>query len=243
MIALTTQDLHRVVRNIPSDLRGLMRSMSENDGPVLFIAGGFVREVVSSGKAQDIDVFGPSQEVLERAADDLYFERRFCSERKLHKSKYATSVFTPPRMPVQFIHRWLYNDPLSLLSQLDFTVCQAAVWFYKGEWQSACSELFYSDLAARRLRYTFPARDEEAGGSLMRVRKFLPRGWNIQVESLAGVVSRLVGGVKEEKLSMFTKEGLSQEQARTKVLRALLHEVDPLVIIDGVEPKDEENEL
>lgn len=239
MNQLTDQDLRRVVRNIPSDLRAIMRG-KDAGGIKLFIAGGFIRETVASGKVQDIDMFGPTQAALETAADELYFERRFCSDRKIYKSKYATSVFTPPRMPVQFIHRWLYEDAETLLAQLDFTVCQAAVWCEGGTWRSACSELFYSDLAARRLRYTHPQRDEEAGGSLMRVRKFLARGWNIQADSLAGVVARLVGGIKEEKLGTFLREGKTVEQARARVLQALLREVDPLVIIDGVEPDEGE---
>ena len=79
---------------------------------------------------------------------------------------------------MQFIHRWKYDEPTKLLEELDFTVCQAAVWWANDSWQSLCSTSFYPDLAARRLVYTFPQREEESGGSMMRVRKFLGRPVN-----------------------------------------------------------------
>ena len=93
---------------------------------------------------------------------------------------------------------------------------------------------FYPDLAAHRLVYTFPKREEAVGGSILRVRKFLQRGYNIQAWSLAGVISRLLIAV--EKDSILAKNG---EQGLTKVITGLLREVDPLVVVDGVEAVDE----
>lgn len=234
MRPLTTTDLNLVTRRLPKDLRELMK------GQVLFVAGGFIRECISGGAVQDIDVFGVSQDQLQAAAESLAFNRGAAA--RLHATQYAYSVFCPPRAPVQFIHKWCYCNPDQLLEELDFTVCQACIWWANGEWQSLCADDFYSDLAARRLVYTFPKRIEAAGGSLMRVRKFLARGWNIQVHSLAGVVARLIGGIKEERLGGLLGEGKTLEQARHTVLKALLHEVDPLLVVDAVEPRDEVEE-
>src|SRR3546814_3611509 len=80
-----------------------------------------------------------------------------------------------------------------------FTVCQAAVWRTPdGHWCSTCSDRFYVDLAARRLVYTSPVRDEEAGGSMLRVIKYVKRGYSIQVDSLGRVIDRIVSAVRSE---------------------------------------------
>lgn len=134
---------------------------------------------------------------------------------------------------MQFIHRWKYDEPTKLLEELDFTVCQAAVWWANDSWQSLCSTSFYPDLAARRLVYTFPQREEESGGSMMRVRKFLGRGWRINADSLGGIMARVFMAVRLGKLHD------ASESEIAKVITGLLREVDPLLIIDSSEFHEE----
>lgn len=236
MRQLATTDLNMVLRRLPSDVRKLMRQDR------IFLAGGFIREVIAGHSVNDIDLFASSEEQLADLASGLYRVRIEHPGVRLHSTKFAHTVICSGKMPVQFISKWLYTDPEKLLSELDFTICQAVVWYEGDEYKSLCADDFYGDLAARRLVYTFPERAEAAGGSLMRVRKFLARGYNIQVHSLAGVVARLVGGVDEGRLNGLLSEGKSREQARHIVLKSLLHEVDPLLIIDGSEPREEEVE-
>lgn len=232
MNQLLATDLNRVVRNIPSDVRQMMAAHN------LIVAGGFIRERIAGNPVQDLDIFGPSKERLHVAARMLQIKRG--EGTRLHETEFAYTVLTPGRVPVQFIHNWAYAEPEQLLSELDFTVCQAALWKdLAGAWHSTCSDRFYADLAARRLVYTFPERKELAGGSMMRVRKLLARGYNIQADSLAGVVARLIGGIDAGKLSGLVGEGTTLEQARHMVLRGLLREVDPLVIVDNIELNEE----
>ena len=226
MRTLTNTDLNFVVRNIPSDLRKLMRHRP------LFVAGGFIRETIAGAPVHDIDVFGPTATMLEVQAQALAAGR---DNSRVHTTQYAHTVLAAPRMPVQFISRWLYSDAEQLLQELDFTVCQAAVWFDGTTWCSMCSEAFYPDLAARRLVYTFPQRDEEAGGSMMRVRKFLARGYNIQAESLAGVMSRVFMKVRRNCMT-------EDEEGTAKVVAGILREVDPLLVVDRVDFVDETQE-
>src|SRR3546814_3214275 len=88
-------------------------------------------------------------------------------------------------MTIQFITRWTFPRAADLWASFDFTVCQAAVWRTPdGHWCSTCIDRFYVDLAARRLVYTSPVRDEEASGSMLRVIKYVKRGYSIQVDSL-----------------------------------------------------------
>lgn len=220
---LTQTDLQFVVRRTPRDVRRLLES-----GP-FFVGGGFIRETIAGNEVRDVDVFGPTKGQLLDAAETFAKARNV----KTHVTDNAITVLAPPRLPVQFITRWVFDAPLPLIESFDFTVCQAVIWFDRPTqvWRSMCSDGFYPDLAARRLTYTMPEREEEAGGSMMRVRKFLARGWNIQAPSLGAVIARVAGGVREF--------GSLNEHQRATVIAGLLFEVDPLLVIDGLDPISE----
>jgi len=223
MSTLTQQDLHFVVSRLPKDLT----ESAKKHG--LIIAGGFIRETVSGGKVSDIDIFGATVDKLNLAALEISQVRKA----RMFSTKNAITVLSPPRLPLQFITRWLFPDnAVACIDSFDFTVCQAGIWFADNKWQSAVSPMFYPDLAARRLVYTYPARAEDAGGSMLRVRKFLQRGYSIQSGALAGVISRLVSSMD------FTGRQYAERQA-AKVITGLLREVDPLTVVDGVELVDE----
>lgn len=227
-------DLNFVCSRIPKDLRNLMMK----EYPMLMIGGGFIRATIAGEKPSDIDIFGPNKEVLKAAAMALALKRGA----RLHESDNAFTILAPPRIPAQFIYRWVFDHPAALIGTFDFTICQAALYIKEcplensestvRKWDSVISEDFYRDLAARRLVYAHPLRNEDAGGSLMRVRKFLTRGYNIQAQSLAGVCARLFMGVRN-------LEDFSDEKRLTKILSGLLREVDPLIVVDGVDWIDE----
>lgn len=223
MNQLTKQDLQFVIRRLPRDVRDILTK-----GP-FFVGGGFIRETIAGGDVKDIDVFGPSHGQLLDAANSFAENR----EVKPHVTDNAITILCPPRLPVQFITRWVFDMPEPLVRSFDFTVCQAVVWFNRPDlrWCSMAAGGFYPDLAARRLVYTAPSRAEEAGGSIMRVRKFLARGYNIQADSLGAVIARVASGVQ-------AWDDLD-ENRRGFVIAGLLREVDPLLVVDGLEPIDE----
>jgi hypothetical protein len=223
MTELTKTDMHFVCARLPKDLVEVVKKHN------LIVAGGFIRDTIAGNKMADIDIFGVSVPTLELASLELSQSRKG----RLFKSDNAITVLSPPRLAVQFIKRWLFNSPVDCVNSFDFTVCQAAIWFSDNEWHSAVSDGFYPDLAARRLVYTFPHRNEDAGGSMLRIRKFLRRGYNIQSASIAGVVTRLVFGLKRP------IEAIDDEHGVSRVLIALLREVDPLTVVDGVDMVDE----
>lgn len=259
MRELTQNDLNFVLNRCPRDV---IKILKNNKGT--YLAGGFIRATIAGEKVSDIDLFGDTKTGLEVYAKDLALNRKG----KVHKSKNAITVLSPPRFPVQFITRWLFDNPEDLVNSFDFTICQAVIWaevveevlqdetnpsdreqnketkkIYK--FYSLCSDSFYSDLAARRLVYTFPIREEEAGGSFMRVVKFIRKGYNIQAPALAGVVSRLIGKIDESKIDKAeqvrdrTDFVFSLEKWRARVITGLLREVDPLTVVDGVDFVDE----
>ena len=222
MIQLTSSDLIFILTRLPRDVVKMMRSKP------IYLGGGFIRETIAGNKPSDIDLFGPNKDDLKSAALDFALSR----EARVHNTDNAVTVLSPPRLPVQFITKWCFDNAEDVCKSFDFTVCQVVVWFHNEKWHSLASDDFYVDLAVRCLVYTFPVREEAAGGSMLRVRKFLQRGYSIQAGSLAGVITRLAMAVRWDEIY----DGGKQV---AQIIAGLLREVDPLMIIDGVEPIDE----
>ena len=243
MKELSKVDLHHVLSRTPRDVRDLLKANK------LFLAGGFIRAIIAGEKPSDIDLLGPDKTALEMYAVNLASAR----SGRVHKTDNALTVLSSPKLPIQFITRWIYDDVETLIRQFDFTIVQAAIWYglveeppapgekWQGEWKSICSDGFYPDLAARRLVYTNPVRHEDAGGSMLRVIKYIKRGYNIQVPSLAGVVARFIAGLKisNDSISIIDSVEHINETWAAPILMALLREVDPLAFVDGIEMVDE----
>jgi hypothetical protein len=223
---LEKHDLRYVAQRLPKDIRDLMKT----HGHHLMVGGGFLRATIAGEVPNDIDLFGSSAEQLDKIATALMSVR---PGSKKHTTKNAITVITPDRLPVQFITRWVFETPFRCLASFDFTVCQALVWRSltgNGEFNGIVGERFYQDLAARRLHYTSPVREEEAGGSMLRVIKYIKRGYTIQVGSLGAVIARLHVAVRDS--------ALAQERPEMAIA-GLLREVDPLLVIDGFEVVDD----
>jgi hypothetical protein len=239
---LRQQDLLWAVRRLPKTLRHIMLKV----GPELVVAGGYVRACVANEPINDVDCFAPSREKAEEWA------------KMLCKKPYETdNAFTckMQRSTVQFIHRWTYKKPEEILESFDFTIAMAAIWFQPEvnfsilgapvisgsvpkQYVGICDPDFYADLAAKRLVYTSPERNEDAGGSFLRVLKFYQRGYRIPLDSCGAVLSRLMTAVKIEDLhkaalTIAEEQDISVELAwerqLAKVLTGLLREVDPNV--------------
>lgn len=221
---LSPIDRRFVAERLPRDLRDLMKV----HGGKLFVGGGFLRSVIAGEEINDIDVFGSDKDFLLKVANGLSAQR---PGSKIHTTKNAITLLTPNRMTIQFITRWTFDRPDELVKSFDFTVCQAAIWRSagnNGDWHTRCSSRFYEDLAARRLWYTSPTRDEEAGGSMLRVIKYVKRGYSIQVSSLGAVIARLAVKIRESGMT-------GDEVGMADVLTGLLREVDPRLVVDGLD--------
>jgi len=214
MQELTQYDLTWCLRHVPHDV---FKLVLEHPNKVV-IAGGFLRAVIANEKANDIDIFCPSADLARAYAELLALHRGV----KVFKTDNAYSVKGGAnRLMVQFIHRWTYDTPEALLESFDFTVAKAAIWF-DAQWVSLVDERFYPDLAAKRLVYTSPKRNEDAGGSMLRVLKFYQRGYRIPLDSLGAVIGRLVSAVDFDAIHR------GEEQV-SKVITGLLREVDPSI--------------
>lgn len=240
MRTLEKQDLQWALQRTPVPVLELMKRR----GTRLLAAGGFLRSIIANEKINDIDLFSPTQEEALSAAQELAMGEKIYTT----DNAYSVRVGRGPRnILAQFIHRWTFTKPEDMLNSFDFTIACGAFWYDPdvnmlniGQWQSMIDDRFYADLASKRLVYRAPTRNEDAGGSMLRVLKFYQRGYRIPINSLGAVIARLVNAVDEEKIGAFSG---NHEQKLAKVLTALLREVDPAIDPDHVAhlPSDEEN--
>lgn len=226
---LLKEDLAWCIRGLPKTLR---EALYRN--PKIILAGGYIRSRVTREPVKDIDLFAPSQDI--GATFLLGLPEVAGDKSKLHKTQNALTV-KGVRPSIQMITRWTYTDLDSALQSFDYTLAQAGIQRDPtGEgWIGRCSPTYYADLAAKRLVYTSPVRNEDAGGSILRMLKFYQRGYRIPVESLAAVTARLMAGVD---LNHPTLRGgkatgpQAYEAALAHVIKGLLREVDPNLNLD-----------
>lgn len=214
MAQLDRQDLIWALRRVPKELKELMEE-PEWQGKI-FVGGGFLRSTVAGEPINDVDVFVGSKEVAELIALKL------CKDKKdVYRTDNAFTV--KGKLPIQIIHRWLFDSCESVADSFDFTVCCAAFSYGSSGWTSWCDDKFYTDLAAKRLVYRSPVRNEDAGGSMLRVLKYYQKGYRIPLNSLGAVIARLVKDIDTDKCP------LDNEQAVAHLITSLLVEVDPAI--------------
>lgn len=249
---LAWHDLQFCLRRAPV----LLLAACKHFGQDVMIAGGFVRACVAHEDINDVDVFVASKQ---RAVDVInWILKDECTrlgsmtnawKEHVHETDnaYTLKIY---QTPIQFIHRWTFTNPNDAIQSFDFTVSRSAFWWEnhtkiveggtteipdqeKSKWYSVCDGRFYADLAAKRLIYTMPIRNEDAGGSMLRVLKYYQRGYRIPIDSLGAVIARLAMGVRtraiEEKDEQrwFVPIEIKLAAELTKLLREVDPEVDP----------------
>jgi hypothetical protein len=231
MTELSHQDLQWALRRTPKALRDIMQQPAWRHK--IFVGGGFLRSTVAGDPVNDVDVFVQDKDAGLRLAAFLVSMQKNISwtlpdvvercKKHIHvtDNAYTLTCFSPA---IQIIHRWVFNDATAVSNSFDFTCCCAAFYFDEG-WSSVCDDRFYPDIAAKRLVYRSPIRNEDAGGSMLRVLKYYQKGYRIPLDSLGAVIARLVSGLDFEN----SRKGPEQEAWVAKVITGLLRVVDPLV--------------
>ncbi len=215
MDTLLHEDVKWCLTRLP---KFLVKMMKEEQASIV-LGGGFIRACITNEKVSDIDLFSKSKESAE------LFARRYVGDKgRLLETCNTFTIVERSKIPVQFIHRWVYEKPELILPSFDFTIARVAIWFDGDNWRGICDTNFYPDLAAKRLVYCSPVRIEEAGGSLLRVLKFYQRGYRIPLQSLAATIAQLVSAVDMDAVN--NCHG-SLEERLTFILSGLLREVDP----------------
>ncbi len=217
MQELNFYDICKCTSKIPKKLKTLM---IESDFPI-YIAGGFIRSIIVGDTVNDIDIFAGNHTVSQSLAYQLSTKTYNISETN---NAFTLLDFKPP---IQLIHRWTFKNYIELIDSFDFTICKAVIFYDKKtkKWKGFCDDNFYSDLAAKRLIYCNPIRDEEVGGSTLRLLKYYRKGFNAPLSSIATVLGRLL-------FKVHTERDNSTEIELVIIIRGLLIEVDPNAIVE-----------
>jgi hypothetical protein len=208
---LDIQDLKWALQRLPLSLKTIMKEPEWKGN--IFVGGGYLRSIVANETINDVDVFVKAQKDAELLAYKLCFDKK-----DVIKTDNAYTI--KGKMVIQIIHRWLFEKPEDVSNSFDFTIC-CAVIYYNENFDSFCDDRFYIDLAAKRLIYRCPIRNEDAGGSLLRVLKYYQKGYRIPLNSLGSVIARLIQSLDG------SKNDMSNEEQIAKVITGLLREVDP----------------
>ncbi len=210
---LGKHDFIWAIQRMPENLKTVMKEEWWHNN--VFVGGGYLRAIVAGEKVNDIDVFVKSEKDAELLAYKLCYDKK-----DVHKTDNAFTI--KGKTVIQIIHRWVFEKPEDVANSFDFTVCCAVIHFDGSKFDSFCDDNFYIDLASKRLVYRIPVRNEDAGGSMLRVLKYYQKGYRIPLDSLAAVIARLIKSLKPEL-------DIQNEFETSKVLTGLLREVDPAI--------------
>lgn len=180
---LESKHVAAVVNQMGGDVR---EALMDANGR-LFLCGGFIRDVIRGDKdPKDIDIFGNDADYIKNVGTRLGVERG-----EVRPTVYAVTIGKghPNGYTVQFVYTWPVSNAWTAIQRMDFTMCQAAIWYSGGKWRSCCTKEFYPDALAKRLRYTHPDREGTAGRSLVRAMNFVARGWKFPGDELAALVA------------------------------------------------------
>lgn len=213
-------DLKFCVQRLPKKVVDIMKDKAW-EGKI-FMGGGFIRGVIAQEKLNDVDLFAQNKEAANLLAGLLADNKS-----DIHITDNAITV--RGKLPIQIITRWVFDKPEDVAKSFDFTVCCAVIFYWNGKWDSYCDDRFYVDMASRRLVYRSPDRNEDAGGSMLRVLKYYQRGYRIPLDSLGAIMARTIRDVDHDKVA---NGELPYEQQMAKVITGLLREVDPNIDIN-----------
>lgn len=218
--ALHPYDVLQITRRLPPEVVKLLKYWKNE----VFLAGGFIRAIVANEEIADIDLIVPSDVVARALVGDLRVSKENGGD-IVHRVVSTENAYTVLgyKYPVQIIHKWTYDSVHEAIGSFDFTIACAAVYWDGEAWRSLTHPNYYADVAAKRLTYLSPVRDEAPGGSMLRVLKFYQRGYRIPLESLGAVIARLTAEVRD-----------GSRVDRATVITGLLREVDPFIDPDHI---------
>jgi hypothetical protein len=211
----------KLLNLLPTDLIQVLT----NNGA--FIAGGAITSVFCERDINDIDIFFPNEEVLEKVKEYCFSNYEFKS---YHESDNAYTFIELQRSkyPIQFIKLNYISEPINIFKHFDFTVCCGLYDFKKEKFEFHTDFLKHN--AQRKLVYistnTYPIM------SVLRAEKYKKLGYtlsNIELIKILFKISSLNIKTKEDFFKQITGFYLTGE------LEEIIKNVDNKKELDELE--------
>jgi hypothetical protein len=182
MTQLTEKEVICVLGNLPKEVVEVLKTLR------VYLGGGFIRSVLNDEEPNDIDLF--IQENIDAKLGVALLRDTY----GVYSTDNAITLQKKGCKQVQFITRWNYRDAQEMIESFDFTVAMAGIWYdLVGQvWKSVRHVNYYHDVYNKELVYLQPDREEERAGSLLRMVKFLNKGYSINDKELSKVIGRSI---------------------------------------------------
>lgn len=177
MTTLSKANLNLVINLLPDPVLNLMQKY----GDKLVLAGGFIRARIANESPKDIDLFVSSEAEAGALGEEL------CPGKLKIQTVRSVTITVEFAWPVQFVFCKPYANPEALITNFDFTIAQAAIWYDRNsaEWRSLCANSYERDVIKKRLIYTQVSKD--FASSLSRVLRFTKQGYTMPPDEFAGL--------------------------------------------------------
>lgn len=200
---LDTRDLQASLELLPREIFGLLQIYANK----VFLIGGLIRHAINREPINDIDLACRDPEAYANVVAKLH------RDGSSGKGRY-TYTFKHFRPLVQLSHYHYYSSPSDVIGAADFSMAGCAVYHDGNQFRGLCHPSFYADLAAKRLTYLTPPKPDPYG-SLYRAIKMCRKGYSLDQNSLAGILS----GLHEENAK--ERDVLTPVDRRAHILRRL----------------------
>lgn len=215
---ISPENVQYLVEKIPLGVLSVLQKLKWQNNA--FIAGGFLRQPFDGVPVSDLDIWvSQGAGYADMMRDEL---RRVFPRATVVETEFAYTFHGKGmKLPVQVIHRWRFNTPAEVVAHFDFTCCAAAMWLSgTGQWLAVADDAFAHDCMYQKLVYRVPklAKAEDVAGSLLRMCKYLRKGYSMPPEDLAALIVR------------FNLAMIHEKKHPMKIMDVIdvLREVDPL---------------
>jgi hypothetical protein len=185
---LDPEDIKRVVSSLPAQISKGLRAYKDS----VCIAGGYIRSIISNEPVNDIDVFITEKGLTTKKFVEYGPEYSYSQNTTRNSGDREDIIAVEEGQTIEIMNHYAGSGVNGILENFDYTVAMAAIWWDGKMWQSSCHYMFYQDLASKRIRFLRPESERQGAREILRLLKYIQRGYTIDRPSLAQVISELV---------------------------------------------------
>lgn len=191
-----------ILRTLPDTVLEMMKNGN------LTLAGGYIRDYFLNVPPKDVDLFGNINNIVDLVSKlynpkaDLLRNPITISDDKLVHNVFLKEFPLTIQLCAARQENGMDSTPEQIISKFDFTINQVAITINSEDF--IVGNTFFQDLITRKLIWNENAESRSGmGWSIKRMLKFVGRGFSIENESLASMISKMTCTDADALLSLF----------------------------------------